>query len=322
MNIKHLVLFLLLIMCFSEAHAQWDAQISQYWRVKNYYNPSFAGEADSLEVMGLYRAQWMGVENAPKTLIGTAHMPVNFLRHKHGVGVQFMNESIGLFSNTTVGAQYAYKKKIKKGNLNIGVQLSMSSITFDASKIYIPSDSNNDDDGSGGTTGDDAIPTSGEASSAFDINLGISWVTPQYYVGLSTTHVLEPSFDIGETHSAFIGRGYFLTAGYNIKLRNPLFELQPSFLLKATKSVYQVDVTGRVVYNKMFNGGISWRKDDGFVFLLGLNIKGFDIGYAYDLNTSAISAVSKGSHEFFVRYNLPLNLGKTEKNRHKNVRVL
>jgi hypothetical protein len=72
----------------------------------------------------------------------------------------------------------------------------------------------------------------------------------------------------------------------------------------------------------MFNGGISWRKGDGFVFLLGLNAFGFDAGYAYDLSTSAISKASKGTHEFFLRYIIPMKKNKTGQYRHKSIRIL
>ena len=44
--------------------------------------------------------------------------------------------------------------------------------------------------------------------------------------------------------------------GYNIQLNNPLIVLKPSvFLLTDTKN-YHLDVTARMEYNKMFNGGI------------------------------------------------------------------
>jgi hypothetical protein len=77
-----------------------------------------------------------------------------------------------------------------------------------------------------------------------------------------------------------------------------------------------------MVYNNLLNGGVTWRMDDGFVFSLGITFKNFDAGYAYDLSTSAIAKASSGSHELFLRYNMPMKFGKTDKNRHKSIRVL
>lgn len=297
-------------------HAQWDPQISQYWRVKTFYNPAFAGETSELQASALYRHQWVGIKNAPKTFIVTADMPLQFLGKLHGVGATMMSESIGLYSNTSFAAQYAYKKKWnrwKNNTLNIGLQVGLTSIGFDAGGIYLPGDEGKDDP---------AIPTSSEQSSVFDGGLGVSFVTPKYYVGFSVAHITQPKFELGENSESYIARTYYFTGGYNIQFRNSLYELQPSFLVKSDAVVTQYDVTMRLVYNKMFNGGLSWRKDDGFVFLLGFKYKGIDAGYAYDLSTSAISKVSSGSHEIFLRYAIPMNLDKKDKNSHKSVRIL
>lgn len=311
MKFGYYLLALLISFCFSlDLKAQWDAQISQYWKVKTFFNPAFAAEKDSIQATLLHRQQWVGVDNAPKTFIVSADMPVNFLGRKHGVGILAMSESIGLFKNTSVGAQYVYKKRWKKNILNVGVQLGFTSIGFDASKIDKADQEDIEDIGATDQT------------KVFDGNIGVAWVAPNYYIGISSTHITQPSFDVGEDISTYIARTYYFTAGYNLRLGKSLYELQPSVLVKADNTVVQYDATARLVYNKMFNGGVSWRKDDGFVFLLGINIFGIDAGYAYDLSTSDIAVKSKGSHEFFIRYALPIKLSKNGQTSHKSVRIL
>ncbi len=299
--------------CFSlDLSAQWDPQVSQYWRTKSFFNPSFAAETDTLQASVLHRQQWIGIENAPKTFIVSADMPLRFLGRKHGVGINVTTESIGLFKNTNVGVQYVYKKRWKKNMLNIGIQGGYTSIGFNASDIHTA----NQDDLEG------LISGTNSQSGKIDGNFGVSWIGPKYYVGLSATHLFEPTFDIDENLTSYIARAYYLTAGYNIKLRNRLYELQPSVLVKTDAVVFQCDLTARIVYNKMFNGGISWRKDDGFVFLLGITALGFDAGYAYDLSTSDISQESKGTHEFFLRYIIPMKEKKSGRYSHKSIRIL
>lgn len=315
MNFQRILLFIIfLTVGTSYVAAQWDAQISQYWITKTYYNPAFAGETSNLQVSGLHRQQWLGIDNAPKTTIISANMPYNFMDRTHGVGLLLMNESIGLFSNTYVAGQYAYKKKFKNNVLNIGVQVGMLNVGFDAGKIEIPAGM------------DDVNPKpnieGGEAGSTFDAGLGVAWVAPKYYAGLGVMHFLEPTFQLSETYSSYVVRSYYLTGGYNIDFSNPLYELQPSFLVKSDGVLTQYEVTARVVYNKLFNGGLSWRKDDGLIFLLGMSYKGFDAGYAYDLSTSEIAKASSGSHEIFLRYSTPIKLGNTKKKGHKSVRIL
>ena len=293
-------------------HAQWDAQISQYWKTKTHFNPSFAGETTDLQAVVLHRQQWLGITRAPKTFIMSADMPIKFFDRVHGVGLTMMTETIGLYSNKSIGGQYAYKKKFGKNMLNLGGQAGLSTIGFDASKIHLTDESNTDE----------AIPTGGGGGKAYDINLGVSWVAPNYYAGISATHVTSPSIDIGENATTFVSRTYYFTAGYNIRFQNPLYELQPSVLIKSDAVFTQYDVTTRLIYNKMFNGGVSWRKDDGFVFLLGFRYKQIDAGYAYDLSTSEIAKASSGTHEFFVRFLMPINLQNAVKNRQKSVRIL
>lgn len=311
MKFGYSLLILLTSFCFSlDLKAQWDAQISQYWKVKTFFNPAFGAEKDSIQATLLHRQQWVGVKHAPKTFIVSADMPVNFMGRKHGVGILALSESIGLFKNTSVGAQYVYKKRWKKNTLNVGVQLGFTSIGFDAANIDKADQEDIEDIG--------AV----DQTKVFDANIGIAWVNPKYYIGISSTHITQPAFDVGEDISTSIARAYYFTAGYNLRFRNPLYELQPSILVKADNTIVQYDVTAKLVYNKMFNGGISWRKDDGVVFLLGINIFGIDAGYAYDLSTSDIAIKSKGSHEFFVRYAMPIKLTKSGQTSHKSVRIL
>nr|WP_297165036.1 type IX secretion system membrane protein PorP/SprF [uncultured Dysgonomonas sp.] len=311
MKFGYYLLALLIGFCFSlDLKAQWDAQVSQYWKVKTFFNPAFGAEKDSIQATLLHRQQWVGVNNAPKTFIVSADMPINFMGRKHGVGILAMSESIGLFKNTSIGAQYVYKKRWKKNILNVGVQLGFTSIGFDASQI----------DKAGQEDIEDIGAT--EQTKVLDGNIGIAWVAPKYYIGISSTHITQPNFDIGNDITTNIARAYYFTAGYNLRLGKSSYELQPSVLVKADNTVVQYDATARLVYKKMFNGGVSWRKDDGWVFLLGINIFGIDAGYAYDLSTSEISVKSRGSHEFFVRYAMPIKLSKNGQTSHKSVRIL
>jgi type IX secretion system PorP/SprF family membrane protein len=299
---------------FGAAYGQWDAQISQYWRMKNYYNPSFVGQTDAIESSLLHRRQWVGLTNAPATSLVSANMPVQFLGKEHGVGIIVMNEKVGLFSNTSTLGQYAYKFKFRNNRyLNVGIQAGMMNIDFDASKINTLDSDYHD-------RADPAIPSAG-GEKKIDAGIGISWVTPVYYIGVAATHIWEPSFELNDNTQASIARGYYVMGGYNIKLDNPLVELQPSAFFKSDAVTCQLDITAKIEYNKMFSGGISWRKDDGFVFLLGIKIRNIEAGYSYDLSTSEIAKVSNGSHELFLKYSIPLEK-KRDRNIGKSIRIL
>lgn len=328
--------------------AQFDTQLSNYWAMMNYFNPASAGYSGKLEVGGLYRLQWLGVENAPKSGLIVGDMPLKLGKKSHGVGINMYNDQIGFFKTTVFSGQFSYKMKLFSGDLGIGVQAGYIDESFDGSNVKLPD--NMEEEGSeGGNAGssnqDEAFP--GQAtSSSFDAAFGFFYYKPKWYVGLSVTHLTAPKLELTENVLMEVPRSYYFTAGYNIQLNNPLIELRPSFLVKATEvssfylegdtalvptkgntlkgiwSQTQIDISLRMIYNKSLWGGISWRKDDAVVVMLGGRFKMFEVGYAYDFPLSSIRTSTTGSHELFIKYALDMDIKKGKKGRYKSVRIL
>ena len=101
-----------------------------------------------------------------------------------------------------------------------------------------------------------------------------------------------------------------------------LFEIQPSIFAKTDAKFFQGEATLRVRYKKFISGGIGYRYKDAVSLMIGAELKNFFLGYSYDYATSAISKVSSGSHEVFLNYNVKLNLGEKNKNKHKSIRLM
>jgi len=293
------------------------------------------------------RMQWMGITNAPRTTILTANMPYQLLGRIHGFGAVMYNDRAGLFSVTAYYGQYAWKKKMLKGNFSIGIQGGYISQSFDGGRVeLVPKD------GEGGDeyhqTPDEGIPDGIVSGHSIDGSLGIFYTKDKekWFAGLSVNHLLKPTIDLDANHYYEIPRSYYFVAGYNIQLNNPLLELRPTVLLKTMEmsSLYltpdsvtvvvkantlkamllnsQADVSLRMVYDKKFWGGLTWRPGDAVVLMLGGKFKMIEAGYAYDFPISRIVKVSTGSHEIFIRYNMDLDLKKKGKYKHKSVRIL
>jgi len=99
----------------------------------------------------------------------------------------------------------------------------------------------------------------------FDMNFGLFYTHKKFYAGIGMAHLIEPELQLGENAYSYIGRTYNFMGGYNIQLPNPLFELQPSVFLLTDLQSFHTDITARLEYNKMFNGGVSFsalRSDD------------------------------------------------------------
>jgi type IX secretion system PorP/SprF family membrane protein len=307
--------------CVATVQAQSDVPFSQYQMALGYYNPASAGRFGDLDVSALYRLQWMGWSNAPKTTFVTANMPFNFMKREHGIGVVVVSDNISsLYKDLSAGLQYAYLKKIGKGKLRAGVQLGMVSRTAGGEQVITPDST----DTSGGS--DPAIPNSKIEKKIFDANAGLYYATDKWYVGVGVMHLLEPVIE-DENLYTFLERGYNFIGGYNIRLNNPLFELQPSVFVQTNFNTYRADVTARAVYGKKYSAGLSWRMNenrlaDALVWLFGATFGKLEGGYAYDIPLSNVGRGTAGSHELFLKYRMQLNKPKTGKSKHKSVRIL
>ena len=135
-------------------------------------------------------------------------------------------------------------------------------------------------------------------------------------------HLTQPEIQLDENAYTYIGRTFNFMGGYNIQLKNPLIELQPSVFLLTDMQSFHADITARLEYNKMFNGGLSYRVNESVGILIGVKIGRFQAGYAYDFPTTVLGQATSGSHELCVKYALKLKKTQTGKNRHKSVRIL
>ena len=294
------------------ARGQYDPSFSHYWDMEPSFNPAAVGKQSKVNVAAAYAMAMAGFENNPKTMYLAADMPFYFLNGYHGTGVQLLNDQIGLFSHQRVALQYAFKRDLLGGTLSAGVQAGLVSEKFDGSKLDI-------DD-----TSDPLFVSSELTGNTLDLGFGLYYSHGRWYVGLSGQHLNAPLVELGERNELKIERSYYLTGGYNIKLRNPFLTIPASVLVRSDGVGYRADVTGRLVYThdkRRMYVGASYSPTNSVTLLVGGDFHGIHVGYSYEVYTSAISIVN-GSHELFVGYQMDLNLTKKGKNRHKSVRYL
>lgn len=310
------------------AHAQTDGNLTQYYEVPSYFNPSAIGNTDYIRIRGGARMQWVGIENAPKTFLGVADMPFKIGTKRLGTGINLTQESIGLYSTLNLGAQIAYKLRKLGGTWSLGLQLGFVDQAFRGSDVRLPEG----DDYHQGT--DDAIPTTDIHGTALDLGAGIWYQHKKFYAGLSCTHLTSPTITMnaesatggsetsGHKYEFQIKRTLYFTAGCNIPIKNTLFELAPSVLVRSDFDYTGGIVSARARYRKMFSFGIGYRWNDAIVATAAIEFKNFFLGYSYDYTTSAIRQASSGSHEIIAGYSLKLDLGDKNTHRHKSVRFM
>lgn len=308
------------------AKAQSDAQFSQYYQVKSYYNPAATGTDDFLNIRGGGRLQWLGIDNAPKSFAATGEMPFKAFGKRFGTGLVLQQESYGLYRNLSLGAQISYRIKLFGGFLSPGLQVGFINQTFKGSEVNIP------DDDDYHQSSDDAIPRQDLTGYALDLAAGVFYVRGPLWTGLSMTHLNQPvvtlNSDSGgegaqeKNYEFTMGRTLYFMAGYNIAIKNTLFEVIPSVFVKTDFRFTTGELTARLRYNKFLTAGLGYRYNDAVSISLAAEVKNFYLGYSYDYPVSAIAKASSGSHEIWVGYRLKLDFSEKNKNKHKSIRLM
>lgn len=308
---KRIVIIPLLLLLTAPLRAQQDPSFAHYWAMEPSFNPAAVGKETKLNITGAYALQMAGFENNPKTMYVAADMPFYVLKSYHGVGLQFMNDAIGLFTHKRFGLQYAYQPRLLGGRLSVGVQVAMLNEKFDASKAEVIDD-------------DPVFSKSSADGSALDLGMGLYYQHRSWYAGFSVLHITSPHLNLGEKNQLDIAATYYLTGGYNIQLRNPFLSIHTSVLGRTDGVAWRGDFSGRLQYShekRLFYAGLTYSPATSVTVQLGGVIKGVRLGYSYEIYTSAMS-VGNGSHELFVGYQMDIDLSKKGRSLHKSVRIL
>lgn len=319
-------LLILVLFPIFRASAQGDAMFTQYWALPAYYNPAATGTIDFIRVRAAAKLQWIGIDNAPKSFLAAADMPVRLgKKHRIGVGLLASQESIGLYRNLSVDAQISYKFKFLKGVWSVGIQPGYYNSKFKGSDVYIPEGDDYHQ------PGDPDLPTSDVGGNAFDISAGLTYTHKYFTAGISVLHITEPTVTMGDENDASsesvefqttLPRMAYLTVDGNIPLKNSLFSLQPSVMVRTDFTKWVPEAQMRATYNRFLSFGAGYRYKEAISIMVAAEFKNFFLGYAYDYPLSAIGKASSGSHELVAGYNVKLNFGDKNKNKQRSIRIM
>ena len=265
---RRYTILLLLSLAAVTVRAQYDVSFGHYWAMEPSFNPAAVGKEEKLNAVVAYAAQLSGFENNPKTMYAAADMPFYALNSYHGVGIQFINDAIGLFTHKRFGLQYAYQPQLWGGKLCLGVQATMLTETFDGSKLEV-----NDDN-------DPALPTTSVNGTALDIGAGIYYNHRDWYAGISVLHLNAPKVELGEKNELNVSSTYYLTGGYNIRLKNPFLTIHTSVLGRTDGVAWRADISGRLKYThekRVMYAGLSYSPSTSITVQIGGDLHGIHL---------------------------------------------
>lgn len=278
--IKIISLLFFSFLVIQNSSAQQDPQVTQYMFNRLYFNPAFAGAANEINSVFMFRNQWVGFSGNPITANLSIDAPLDKI--KSGVGGTVLYDQIGGEKTLITKAAYSFKI-IKNGTHSLSIGLDAGIINKKFMQTWV---SNNPNDpvisGSGGT--------------AFDISGGFFYQGKKGFAALSSTHLIQPGIDFYR-----VARHYYFTLGIDLPISEN-FSLQPSFLFKSDFSSGMLDLNVNLFLFKTFYLGSGYRINGDVIFLTGLSFKAFAIFYSYDYITSVLAPYTKGSHEIVLRY--------------------
>jgi len=299
-------LFMVVLVFITDVHGQKEPQYTQYMYNIGSFNSAYVGTVETPEVIGLYRAQWLDIEGAPRTIRFGVNLP--FKNKKTGLGFNIVNDQIGPTTQTFFSLAYSYQIKLSDNtNLSFGIDAGGAQLNVDYSKglFQNPELLANDE------TINKFYPT---------VGAGTFLYTDNWYLGLSTPNFIG-SINTDEDIVRFIDDRIQLNVigGYVFELSENL-KFKPAFLINyLSASPLNIDLSTNFLISDVFTIGASYRWDNAVSSLAGFQIgKGVFAGYSYDYNTNGLGEFNNGSHEVILKFYLGNGSGKTKSNKSKN----
>lgn len=293
-------LFLTVLICTSSLiFGQQEPQYTQYMYNSNSINPAYVGSKGFASVYGMYRAQWVGLEGAPKTAILSMNKPIDGTNLGYGVSVS--NDQLGPSEESQFAVDFSYTLFLNDDNrFAFGLKASGNLLSIDYTKLntYTPGE----------------LILQNNINNRFSPNIGagVYYYNKSSYLGLSVPMILDTkryddvvSSAVNQRYHAYLTGGKVFDIDYNIKFK-------PAFVFKMVDGApLQLDLSANFLFNEKFTLGAAYRSNAALSGLVGFQLsKAMFVGYSYDRETTKLVRYNSGSHEFFIMIDL---FNKTQK---------
>lgn len=293
-----------------QANAQQDPQFTHYMYNTLSVNPGYAGSRGMLNVTGLHRQQWIGLDGAPMTQTLFIHSP---LRNKNmGLGFSVVNDKIGPLNQTFIYGDYSYTVKLTQLlKLAFGVKAGINMFQPKIAGLHTISPN---DPSFVNSTAENIIKP--------NIGTGIYLHHERWYIGASSPRMVENNFNLGgggnnDTTTVKELRHYFFIAGLIFPVGKDI-KIKPTTKVKMVKNApIAIDATAEVILRDKFSVGAGMRLKDSFYGMFGYQFTDqFRAGLSYDYTTTRLQNVNNGTVELMISYDFIFNKEKLKSPRY------
>ncbi|MFZ1807125.1 MAG: type IX secretion system membrane protein PorP/SprF [Cyclobacteriaceae bacterium] len=325
---KRIVVWFFALLTGYTAYAQ-DPQFSQFYQAPLYLNPGFTGITPQQRVVLNHRIQWPNLPQAFSTYAASYDIFVDELRS--GFGVMMTTDKMGSagWRTSTFGLMYSYKVRITDNlvfspGLNFGYGIN----GLDRSKLQL---------GDGlefnGQSLDPDLNRLGNQQ-YFDFGSGFLFYTKALWLGGAFHHMNTPNLSILNSTSRLpmkttIHGGGRISLYHGFRTNSKVSYITPSFIYRKQGPISQLDF-GLNYHIDPVSIGVWYRgkpfetnvigtvNQDALIFVMGIYLASFNVGYSYDFSVSELSTSSGGAHELSIVYEFvakPISRGVKKRNR-------
>jgi type IX secretion system PorP/SprF family membrane protein len=303
-DMKTLLLSFFILLSCSLA-AQQEGHNTQFMYNKLGYNPGFAGARESTTFTALVRSQWLGLDGAPQTQALMANVPL--MNQRVGLGLNVTRFTIGITNSLTSELSYAYRFRLGRGHLGLGLQGSIRSYRMNFSDPRLTSTQS--------MALDPSIPGSQQQKSLFNFGAGAYYEGERFYIGASTPRLLRNNLDFGSPDIEVTReiQHYYLMGGITIPLGEHV-KLEPQALLKYVMGApFDADFNLSLNFSDKYLVGATYRMGgnsetgygESIDILVAIHLsKKLLMGVSYDITLSDLKDFNTGSVELVLRYSL------------------
>lgn len=257
-------------------------------------------------MVGRHRNQWSGITGAPQGQTILIDFPSVY--KSLGFGINLSRASIGIQEKNDLSGSYAYRLKLPKASIGLGLQLSYRQFVNDFTKEGLIAID--------GFERDPSLERIRFVSGSFNLGLGFFLGADKYYIGLSVPRLVKTDIDAtGDNNLTQEVRHLYGMLGLKFVL-NQDWKLAPKVLLKlAENAPFDLDLQSSFIYQDQLHLGVNFRAGgtqqsllESSSVLIGFNFtKNIFASMSYDFNTTALRQYEDGSFELLLKYTVGKN---------------
>ena len=281
------------------SQAQEAATYAQYQLFPVLYNPGVTGFSGNHEFILNARKSQTSFPGTPVSYTAMYHGSVG---DKLGLGGMVFSEKIGDMSTTKVQGNYAFRFRLQKAQVGIGLTTEFINKRVNSALLSDPLVQ----------SGDPSLEDQVGGQQIFDATAGVHVLYDQkLFIALAFPNTVRTRLDQGVIDAPQVTApndrsNYFFHFGYIVDRPAQGFSVIPSLAIRNYRDVpfqFDLNLQGRFLEDKLL-AAITMRPGTSGLagFMIGSMVKGAQIIYSYDIAFGPFQQYHTGSHELSLSY--------------------